>query len=358
MRMNGYLKKEEIYTSIVSGRGIYQWDGRLTPGPLAGAQAQPASPVITNLITGEVFFAKRFENSVTSISRYARYIFNPPDRKKILWPSDLMLCPESVRNQCSLFDAQDYGVPSAPDGKKVEISVLLFPLKGYPQMVNSEQKLRQAGDLSWKNPAVRDMAVQLVQAVESLNRSGYVYEDFHLSRIFFQENGSAFLDFSNLMYRFDDCNLIGQSAACSPGVHQYPIEFAEPAFVQGKVNSLDFHSQNYSLCALLFYLFFGRYPYDGRLLSGYLDIDKQSHDIKFQHCHKMPVFIFDPNDRQNSLGAFSNEQRITELWADLPESLKELFVLTLSESNATRAVWVCNPPPVTWLRRFRDEGWL
>ena len=75
-----------------------------------------------------------------------------------------------------------------------------------------------------------------------------VYEDFHLSRIFFQENGSAFLDFSNLMYRFDDCNLIGQSAACSPGVHQYPIEFAEPAFVQGKVNSLDFPSHTYSLC--------------------------------------------------------------------------------------------------------------
>ncbi len=354
MQTKGYLKADDIYMSGIFGRGIYQWNKRLTPDPLAGA---PFSPLVTNIITEEAFFAKRFDSTLLTLQRYQRHILNPPDRTVILWPCDLLECPGSLLEQCGLFVAQKYtGFQSAQCGEKEE-GLLLFPWEDHSQMVNGIQWLRQAGRQNWRNPIIRDMAVQLVQAIERLNRSGYVYGDFHLSRFFFQEDGSVFLNYSNLIYAFNDLDL-PYPPISSPAPGEYPIEFAEPAVVQGKQKTLDFHSQNYSLCALLFFLLLGRYPYDGRFLSGCMDTDSQSHYAKFRLYHTMPVFIFDPTDRQNSLGAFIEEQRTTELWHELPESLKELFILTLNERNATRAVQAANPAPVTWLKCFQELGWL
>lgn len=357
MTANKYRVQSDLFYSTVYGRGVYEWTGQLVQDPLGGDRGEGrVSPLLSNINTGELFFLKRVPEY--SRARYRQRILLPPRNEHILWPSDMVQLDEEQRRLCSLFAAQEYTPTPTPGEARDEADALLFPYGGYPMMMDGIRRLSQIGTPNWKNPAVREMAVEIARALEGVNRSGYVYSDIHLSRMYFTEQNEVFLDFSNLIYNFRD--IVGRNAAnvCRTEPGSYPIEFADPAVVQGQIPFADLHSQNYSLCALLFYLFLGRYAYDGRLLDDYrLDDTVQQHYIKFREYHKMPVFIFDPEDTTNSLGAFWEEQQVIDLWEELPASLRGLFTRTLRQENVNRVKPVNNPTASTWLRCFEELGW-
>lgn len=358
MRSRRYYTQNDIYCSEVYGGGIYEWNGQLVQDPLGGDNGEGClSPLLTNIVTDETFFMKRLDCSEQMHSCYIAHILTPPCSSHILWPSDMVSLEEEQQNDCSLFVAQEYTPTPTPGEQRPGSSALLFPYGGYPKMVNGVRKLAQFDALNWKSEQVRHMAVEIARALESVNRSGYFYSDIHLSRLYFTDSGTVYLDFSNLIFSFRDS--VGENAGeiCRVEPAAYPIEFAEPAVVRGLTPHIDFHSQNYSLCALFFYLFLGQYAYDGRLLTGYADDTIQTHYVKFRDYHKMPVFIFDPDNTQNSLGAFFEEQQVISLWEELPHSLKELFIQTLQQENAERIRPVNNPTPSTWLKCFRELGW-
>lgn len=358
MKSKGYYSQNDIYYSTVFGSGIYEWNGQLVQDPLCGDKGEGhLSPLLTNIITGEQFFMKRFNCSYKMHNCFRERILTPPINSHVLWPSDMINLTEEQQNDCSLFVAQEYTPTPTPNSQRTGTRALLFPYGGYPKVINGIRKLAQMDTPNWKSKEVRDMAIQIARALESVNRSGYFYADIHLSRIYFNEMGEAYLDFSNLIFSFKDA--VGESAkeVCHLEPIEYPVEFADPAVVRGLASNVDFHSQNFSVCALFFYLFLGQYPYDGRLLTGYADDSIQMHYMKFRDYHKMPVFIFDPNDTQNALGAFFEEQQVISLWEELPDALKKLFVQTLRQENAERSVPVNNPTPSMWLKCFRDIGW-
>lgn len=352
--MGKYLTKDNLLFSAVFGRGLYQWDGKRIAGPLGRSDKDPVSPVITDIATGETYFTMRLAGNGNGLTRCQAFIMAPPEEASILWPSDAIYVPKAIADSFRLFVDREYTEVMTPSEQRKGEIVLLFPCGKYPAATDGVSKLGQIRRPSWKNPEIRRMAAGIVRGLERLNRCGYAYGDMHLSRFFFLEDGSVFLDYSNLIYPLDSSS----AYACAPPAGAYPIEFADPAYVRGIQKTLDFNSQNYSLCAMLFYLFFGRCPYDGRLLSGYIDSEAQEHYTKFRDYHKMPVFIFDPTDHQNALGAFRGEQPVINLWRELPEEMKQLFTVTLSEKNALRAGSVRNPPPVTWLRQFWQAGWV
>ena len=134
------------------------------------------------------------------------------------------------------------------------------------------------------------------------------------------------------------------------------MEFADPSVVCGQAPELSFRSQNFSLCALLFYLLMGRYAYDGSMLVGYPDNDSYNHYVKFRDYHKIPVFIFDPADRSNAIGTFEEERRTITLWEEAPEELRGWFLHALcrppSAANPAES-----PAPENWLALFRHLGW-
>lgn len=358
MKSKGYYSQSDLYYSTVFGSGIYEWNGQYVQNPLCGDKGEGhLSPLLTNIITGEQFFLKRFNCSYKMHNSYRDRILVPPENDHVLWPSDMINLAEEQQSNCSLFVAQEYSPTPTPIERRSGTRALLFPYGGYPRVVNGIRKLSQIDTPNWKVHEVRNMAIEIARALESVNRSGYFYTDIHLSRIYFNEDGAAYLDFSNLIFSFKDS--VGQDAmeVCHLNDSEYPIEFADPAVVRGLTKSVDYHSQNFSMCALFFYLFFGQYAYDGRLLTGYADDTVQTHYVKFRDYHKMPVFIFDPNDNQNALGAFFEEQQVIDLWDELPSPLKNLFIRTLKQDNAERTVPVNNPTPSMWLKCFKDIGW-
>lgn len=359
MKSKGYYNQGDLYYSTVFGSGIYQWTGQYVQDPLCGDRGEGhLSPLLVNIITGEQFFAKRLHCTEPLYHSYQDRILTPPRSDHLLWPSDMIDLDEAQQSTCSLFVAQEYTPTPTPTEQREGNHALLFPYGGYPKVEDGIKKLAQMDTPNWTSKAVRDMAVQIALALEDVNRCGYFYTDIHLSRIYFNETGSVYLDFSNLIFSFKDS--VGKNArtVCHLEPAEYPIEFADPAVVREVVPNVDFHSQNFSMCALFFYLFLGQYAYDGRLLTGYTDDTLQEHYTKFRDYHKMPVFIFDPKDTQNALGAFYEEEQVIDLWQELPKQLKELFIHTLRQENAERSVPVNNPTPSMWLKCFTELGWL
>ena len=360
MSSKKYYIEEDLYYSTVYGGGVYEWDGKQrVQDPLCGGSE--LSPLLVNHITGESFFMKRLECSGEMLERYRRRILMPPANDHVLWPSDMVeytdMGDDDQKEPCTLFVSREYVADPTPVGRRSGGVALLFPYGGYPPMVEGTRLLAQIPNPNWKEPKIQRMAVQIALALESLNRTGYVYNDMHLSRMYFLENGKTYFDFSELIVSFQD--LVSRQAQryCSVKPEYYPVEFADPAVVRELVTHPDFNSQNYSLCALYFYLFMGRYAYDGRLLTGYVDDTIQNHYMKFRDYHKMPVFIFDPKNTENAIGAFFEEEQVIELWQESPAELRELFVSTLAQGNAERTAPVDNPTPSQWLAVFRKLGW-
>ena len=351
-----YYDQGELYYSTIYGGGIYEWTGELVQDPLGGGRGeQCVSPLLVNIFSDEQFFLKRVSSG--DMDRYRKLILSSPKDECILWPGDMVHLEQETRSICGLFAAQEYTSTPTPLYERSESEALLFPYGGYPRMIDGARKLAQINDPNWKSPEIRNMAVEIARALEHVNRNGCIYADIHLSRLYFTDEGRVFLDFSNLIFPTQDCLGTWTSTGGQVGPGNYPMEFADPALVQGLIPHMDIHTQNFCLCSLFFYLFLRRYPYDGQLLTGYPDETVQQHYVKFRDYHKMPVFIFDPDDTQNSLGEFWEEQQVVELWEELPGPLKEIFIRTLRKENAERTGAVNNPTPSAWLRCFRELGW-
>lgn len=352
-----YYEDADILYSAVYGRSFYQWTGRMVQDPLGGDDGNGSmSPLMENIETKEIFFMKRLNETDEMLQKYIKKIKNPPDRKDILWPCDLVKMEEKDQVECDLAVDQVYSYSHERTGI-YENLVVLFPYGGYPVCEDGSRYLSHIGTMNWKNPKIQKMAVQIARRIQNVNRYGYVYLDFHLSRMFFDEKGEMYLNFSNLIFFDSRIGSVENAGAFDPGSCTYPVEFAEPAIVQGRQEFFDYRSQNYSIAAIFFYLMFGRYAYDGKLMDGYMDDTEREHYEKFRDYHKMPVFIFDPADDSNALGTFADEQHILDLWEEAPEAVKELFLKALRQENAERTGKDDTPTPEEWLDCFERLGW-
>ncbi len=74
------------------------------------------SPLLTNIITGEQFFVKRFNCSDKMYPCYRERILTPPVNDYILWPSDMIDLTDEQQTDCSLFGGAG-GVYADPNAK-------------------------------------------------------------------------------------------------------------------------------------------------------------------------------------------------------------------------------------------------
>ena len=360
MALNIKFAGDELCYSSIYGRGVYRVTEQNVQDPVyCGRENTGTSPLLENIITGEVFYMRLVTCNHNSMLRYKDRILNPPDRSRILWPVDLVTLSEEQKRPCSLYAANIYSASSSAANPNCSRAVL-FPFGDYPARVDLDTRLSRVKDKTWRNPAVRKMAYQIITAIGRINSYGYVYNDFHSSRLLFDDSDDLFLDFSTQIHCRGELDSSDGKVRtmCAIKAGEYPLEFAEPAAVQGKIGHFDLRSQNYSLTALLFYLLFNRYAYDGRLLTDYIDDSVLHHYSKFKAYHLLPVFIFDPNDMQNALGAFDDELAIIELWNECPENIRKMFEEALKQENALRTVMHNTPTPQDWIIAFKKANWI
>lgn len=348
MAINKNISSANLYTSLLDLNERYyispDHDYLLLNSPVCLSH-----PLLASEKSPDIFSTLKI-NYRYDFSYFKKLIEHPADTRHILWPADIIrTCPYSRIPVLQGYLSDE----SAPRLREVKYD-LLFHSSTKTKYWCLSEFTDQTQNLNWKNPDLLSLASKICLALHRINTSGYIYTDFSFSRFFLRDD-NVVLDFSNLIfpleYDLTDNELCGYTVEPS----DYPQEFTKPSLVQGKQSTYDLASQNHSLAAMLFYLFFGRYPYDGRLLDGYSSDTQQNHMMKFRAYHQSPYFVFEENetDNPNRLGGFLEDQIIINSWNELPADIQHSFRTMLNfEYASERSDTLSSIQPSDWLQLF------
>ena len=259
--------------SLISGRGVYEAAGEPERQPIGAAPNSAFGIPLRNVFSGEYFFIKRITLRGAMPETLRIRILNPPDRSRILWPSDMIRLEEDSPAQTDMRAANVYDeLQAAPPAESTDYG-LLFPYLDYPPADPLDyvlSRVERSGGHGWQNAHVRSIAMSLAQTMQALNRSRYYYFDLTPGRVLVDGDDGVLFDYSPLaipVWELGSANAALREENLTLRPSEYPMEFAEPALVQGVQKQADARMQNYSLAAFLFWLLFGAYAYDGRLME-------------------------------------------------------------------------------------------
>lgn len=387
--MSDYINPNELYYSAVFPNGIYAHyvnDNISIPIPDSLTKTK-ITPTVRNILTHEVFFCKRiFIGSDAQKAILIREILNPSNNYAS-WPVDIIAIDEIDANTDNLVPAELrhlYCDEYHSTKEQKTNYALLFPyLKkdtsgrgGYAYYTPLDVWLRNEplSQRTYKNDKIKRVCYNLAHVLSRINRDGYVYFDFSTSRFMLKSDLTVMPEYSNLlMEKTLNTKKYGKDLSAKYGL--IPLDFVDP-FIYFRHNSEQINSdsaskdfnlaaQNYSLAAMLFYLMFGRKPYEGHRLMQNRDdeSDEVSHYaylknyyLKEENIH----FIFDDSYENPNLltddytDMFSGD---IELWENCPKELKELFISALQRQSALRDPYTRAPKPGTWVHAFESLGW-
>lgn len=347
-----------LYFSELYGGRIY-----LPVGSRTGALGEPnragQSVILQELTSGEQFCLQR---QGSHSGKLAWQVLCPPQWQDILWPCDLVrLRRPDQKSGCTILSDRFWGEdPPTPEEQLQRMDqeelALVMPMGGCPSgltplsgLLAGMQKSLEAPNYITQ-PRIARLALSLAEVLARLEERGYSCLDLHPDRLLVTPDDRIWLDYSSLICPVDQLEVGVQLKE-----EEFPLEFAEPLLGTGKRQLADLHTARFSLAALLFYLLFGAYPYDGRLMSGYADGSVQQHFVKFKAYHQAPVFLFDPVDDSNRLVFTAKSEPLKAAWEQTPLPVQQAFVEILGTQNALREQPVQNLSPAQWAEVLR---WL
>ncbi len=310
---------------------------------------------------------------------YFSLIKNRPRFNKLLWPVDIVEVSSDILNLKGKAMTISRHHDARDDSNKVDVSdlALVFPYEERFQsfkytaqdIVDYYRKAEifepDEDKLTYKNPVIRKLIVEIVRTIKGAYDAGYVYYDFSLPRFSIDNTGTQsglFLDFTNLLFGVDELlRAVDYSELMIEEPKEIEPDFADPFFVSyDEMIVPDEQSFLFSLCSLLFYLMFGRNAHSG-------GISQESDTTLLQHYRiamdrlKEPYFIFDEDEKNNinRLGIISADNAVIELFENAPEQLKSMFIKTLSYKNAKRINDTLYAPSLNeWIEFFESSGWI
>ncbi len=385
MNKEKYYDTDELYFSYIYSNRIYKEIDEHVSDPISGGVnyigqfVNNFSVLIENIGSKSEdscsYFLKRFDECEDSIDKYIYLIMNPPLTDCILWPVDIVRLNETQRSKNTLYVSNSYSYVLNDKQEDKGQYALVFPYEGnihdsnlnsvISQLYQSEAEIIHL--VNHRQTKIRKLAYDVVNAIDDINKQGYAYLDMHLSRLYTRGKNQIFFDFSNLIYPLKSFYQKNDKTANIINIHRYPLEYLSPNIASQNLLKITFDEQNYSIAALLFYMFFGkRFPLEGSLVhgSGIDKIGNYAAYLNFLLTEPGIQFIYsDDNSNPNILSEDEGEF-LNELWEELPESLKELFVYTLStkpkQVNNKTLVLLKNsslPTASIWKKSFENLNW-
>ena len=190
-----------------------------------------------------------------------------------------------------------------------------------------------------ENPHIRAITLNFIRAFESIDEKGYLFFGIDDDEIFANTNNNSLLIPINENLSIDKDSEI-------PFVEEeYFSEVVDPYHYanrskndQGKeIYVYDSLSENYAFVSMLFRLLIGLYPYEGPMMDEYeYNLDSaENKDWIFKYI-QTPVFIFDREDKSNSIEMYNKNRVHRERWSQLTERLREMFSNSLVQANVMR----------------------
>lgn len=275
-------------------------------------------------------------------------------RRQAKWYSAILLDPV-------LKDCFEWPVDIVETVENNDIKLYyIFNQRAYPKLTPLKNLLYEndqikKNELDWRNPWVMTICKNLLVAFAELDKNGYMYHNFDMNQIFYNnETGEVLLKYTTKLRR-KGSDTVFDEIDC----RDIATEFAPPYIYKKEkyTGKLDEYSDYYQIAALIFRLMIGRLPYEGNQFYSYGTVMKEGFPMDpgeykqyFWAYHNYPHFIFDETDKTNELGATFEHEAPKQRWALLPEEVKAMFRLALRQSTAMRDEEVSLPTPAQWLK--------
>lgn len=217
-----------------------------------------------------------------------------------------------------------------------------LPVKNVQNLKDSIEQRNVAEEPEDAARAVR-IVRRIVQDAARFYRCGYAYYGWYAERIYCDREGGQIF--------YDECS----STAMPEPEHPFPEEDLALLYCDPFRTSYGADLDYFSLAVLLFYVLIGKYPYDGRLMDGVGRATPVEQSAWYHIYRKNCIFIFDPENRVNSVGTFAHEAQFGNRWLRLPEDVRTVFTEIFTAHGADKLT----PAPDELLRRcafFREES--
>ena len=324
MQMLKYIDSEKVYISLLSGYNTY-FDTDDYAETLTGEKAK----VIQHTRTKELYYATPISTPANLIkndwfiSKWRKLIEYPCDAT-MLWPVDF------IRKE--LGDIQSY---------------LVYEFCPRFQFERISALSKNKDFLGIENPIIRSITLEFIRAFESIEDKNYLFFGIDDDELFVNTS-----DYSLLIPINEEISIKKDSEIVFTE-EDYFSEVVDPYQYanrrkneQGKELYLyDLISENYAFVSMIFRLLIGLYPYEGPTLDEY-EYNLSSSENKdwiFKYLQN-PVFIFDEEDKSNSIDMYNKNKVHRDRWGKLTNKLREMFSTSLVQSNVMRINHVLYSP--------------
>lgn len=383
--MIGYIDPKGLYYSEIFHSGIYaHCEGDVVSSPVPDTLN---TTIVKNILTNATFFCKKIHISSSEQKKILINEILHPGLSLASWPVDLISITGGAKKDDHIQPvsvAHRYSDNYHVSEEKNANYILLFPYNkrdlsgrgGYayytPLAVWLEKE--PINQRNYNNDKIKKICFGIVRTLYELNKEGYAYYDFSLSRFMVRSDLSVVPEYTNLL-SYECRKTKSDTKELTAKYGNIPLEYIEPFLyfreneehnnAEDVAGAFGFITQNYSLAAMLFDLMFARKPYEGQRLMQNQDdrFDEVGHYaylknlyLKNDNIH----FIFDdtynnPNllsDRYTDM--FSDD---IKLWKACPAEIRELFVNALCRQNALREHDSLAPKPEDWIHTFERLKW-
>lgn len=285
-----FMPGDAICCSLISGWNLYSKTGTMGKW-IDGSEC----PYASHMKTGETFLFRIIQPPINLEALTAVTASGMPQR--FLWPVDVAEGSGSTPTSMLVFrEPPETGLTSLADWIA-------------QRSITESQEDAQT--------AVRFIR-QLLLDADCFYRCGFAYSGWDANRIYLKKDGSGFLyDFCAHTDRIRACKAYPSDAAarigCDPVLPHYGSD-------------LDY----FALCSLLFQVLVGLRPYQGRLMDGIGNQTAVEQAAWSETYRENCVFLFDPDDRRNSIGTFAHEEQFVRRWMQLPDDVRNTFSFIFS----------------------------
>ena len=314
--MFSFMNLDDTFISILSGYNTY-----IDTGELAKTIIYDSAIVVQHLHSKELYYAvpittpKDFFNNTWFQDKWKK-IIEYPSKDSFIWPVDLMFKSTDVP-QCYLV----YEFSSTLNYKSVsDLSI-------------------NHNFLGLENKHIQCIALKFINAYLNIEKNNYMFFGLDDNRIYVNtENDSILIPIKEEI-------AIDRNSEIYFTPEDYISEVIDPyAYINRNINrgnadiyKYDVFSERYAFLSVLFKLLMGLYPYEGPFMDEYeYNLESnENQDWIFRYLQN-PVFIFDMNDKSNSIESYNKNAIHRNRWNSLSEKLKTMFTDSLVQDNVLR----------------------
>lgn len=311
-----YIDPKKVYISLLSGYNTY-FDTENYAETLTCDKAK----VLQHTRSKELYYAipisspRNLIKNKWYINKWRKLIEYPCDTS-LLWPVD--------------FIREDVGLPQ---------SYLVYEFCPRFRYESISTLSKNKDFLGVENPHIRAVVLDFIRAFESIDDKGYLFFGIDDDAIFVNTGNDS------LLIPINENISINKDSEITFVEEEYFSEVVDPYHYanrrkneQGKeIYIYDSISENYAFVSILFRLLIGLYPYEGPTMDEY-EYNLNSSENKdwiFKYLQN-PVFIFDNEDRSNSIDMYNKNRVHRARWNQLTDKLREMFTNSLVQANVMR----------------------